>query len=504
MDFLDTNYERRSRLTLLTGYCLVTVAIVGAALVLLYQAYGYTLNRQGQVTQSGLVFVSSQPSGSSIYLNGQPYQSQTNARVTIPAGPYNMEITRPGYRNWERPIYVAGGDVQHFDYPLLIPSTLKPTPLSNLSDTPTLVTQSSNHRWLLLDRPDTPGSFTLWDLNNAKQPVSSVITLPADTLTASDSTEGWALEEWASDNRHVVLVHTYTNKGTTDHEYILLDTQSPNDSINLTYGLNLSQSQVLSLFDNRTAQAYVYTPEDESLERVNISDGSVVSKLSHVVAYKTYADKEILYVTDQPPNGKITPGQVSVVLQDGQQSYTLRTLPAGAPSYDLNLAQYSGDWYVVVAASNDSSVYVYKDPQSQTVTSPDAYPAPWRRMTVNDPTYVAFSSNTQFLLAEGGQKFDVYDLENVDQYVYATQSPIDQPQTHATWMDGDRLMYVSDGKLVIFDYDDRNTQTLMPASAANTPVFDVAYTHAYAVVPNDKNVDESILTTTPLLTPADQ
>lgn len=509
MDFLDPKKERQNQLKLMIGYALIAIAIAGTALVLLYQAYGYALNQQGQILQNGLLFISSQPTGSSIYLNNQLFGSTTNTRAIVPAGKYDLRITRSGYRNWERPVYVAGGDVQHFDYPFLFPSELKQATEDDISTTPTLVTQSLDQRWLLMDRPGSTGSFTLYDLQNPKKPVSSVINLPSGFFTASDgSTDSWALEEWSSDNRHVVLVHTYESKGATDHEYVLLDTQNPSDSINLTYSLNLSQDDTLTLFNNQTAQVFVYNPDDRSLQRINVSDGSLVSKLDRILAYKAYGDNRILYVTDQALNGKEIPNQVSVVLQDGQQTYTLRTLPAGASSYVLNLAQYSGDWYVAAGASNDNAVYIYKDPESVLATGLDSYPAPWRRLDIQNPNYLEFSNNTQFLLAESGQQFVVYDLENVIQYSYATTQLMDQPQTHATWMDGDRIMYVSNGKLVVFDYDYRNQQTLMDADPAFLPYFDSSYTYVFDIAPEaatQKDPGTGVeLTSTSMLTPADQ
>jgi len=509
MDFLDPKKERQNQIKLLLGYALVAIAIGGATLVLLYQAYGYELNRQGQITQNGLLFISSQPTGSKVYLNNQLYPSATDTRAIVPAGAYNLEITRPGYRNWTRPIYVAGGDVQHFDYPFLFPKTLKTTTVSDLSTTPTLFTQSLNQQWLLMDRPGDPGTFTLYDLKNPKQPTSTVITLPAGTYTPSDGAESWSLEEWASDNNHVVLEHTYISKGTTDHEYILVDTQTPSDSVNLTYSLNLTQDETLTLFNNQDAQVYVYDPGSQDLQRVNVSDGSVVSQLQHVLAYKTYADNEILYLSSQAPDGKVTPDQDSVVLQDGQKTYTLRTLPSGAPSYVLNLAQYNGDWYIAVGASNGPSVYVYKDPQSEAVTQADAYPEPWRRLDISDPTYISFSNNAQFLMAESGQHFIVYDLENVIQYTYITSKyPLDQPQLHATWMDGDRIMYVSNGKVVVFDYDYQNPQLLMPAEPTYLADFDSSYAYLFAIAPEAVTTKDPTsgtdLTSTAMLTPVDQ
>lgn len=504
MDFLDPTNERRNQLTLLLGYCLIALAIAGSALVLLYEAYGYQFNRAGEVIQNGLLFVSSNPTGSSIYLNGQLYPSQTGTRVTIPAGKYTMKVTRTGYEDWWHTVYVAGGDVQHFDYPFLYPTSLKSSPTAELSTAPSLVTQSLDQRWMLLDRPNTPGVFSLYDLKNPKQPVASTLTLPSDVFTSSEGAQSWSLEEWSSDNRHVVLQHTYTSKKTTKTEYILLDTNTPTNSVNLTYMLNLDQGETLTLFNNRIQQVYVYDPTNKVLQRLNVSDGSEVSKLQHVLAYKTYADNKILYVSDESLSGKLAAGQVSVVLQDGQQSYTLRNLPAGAPAYDLNLAQYSGDWYVAVAASNDTSVFVYKNPENETTTGLDTFPAPWRRLDIADPTYLSFSNNTQFLMAESGQHYVVNDLENVIQYHYTTSQPMDQPQVHATWMDGDRMMYVSGGKLFVFDYDYRNQRSLMPATPTYLPMIDSSYRYVFSVAPSQRITNGLALMSTSLRTPADQ
>ncbi len=484
MDFLDPEKERRSRTKLLLGYCLVALAIGIATLVLLYQAYGYNVDRQGEVTQNGLLFVSSQPASANIYLNGHLYKSNTNARVTVPAAKYILKISKTGYRDWQRPVFVAGGDVQHFDYPFLFPQTLKTTSVAELNADPSVATQSPDKRWLLLGQPANPGAFTEYDFKNPAKPVATEVDLPAGSFTTGDGAQTWTVGEWAADSRHVVLLHTYVSGAATNREYVLLDRDTPADSINLTNTLNLGQSETLTLFNNRTSEFYVYNAAEQTLKLVNGNDASVVSKLQHILAFKTYADDKILYVTDQSPTGKTTPNLVSAVLQDGQQTITLRTLPAGDPSsYVLNLAQYSGDWYVAVASSNDTAAYIYKNPQDQKTKGPDTYPAPWRRAALSGVSQLSFSSNTQFLAVESGQDFVVYDFENVGQYRYHASQPIDQPQGHAVWMDGDRLTYVSNGKLEVFDYDYRNQQTLVTANPAYAPSFASDFSYLYTLRP---------------------
>ena len=71
MEFLDPAKQTRHRIILWVGYVLVAVGIVIATLVLLYQAYGFGLGKNGTVIQNGLVFLSSQPRPANIYMNGK-------------------------------------------------------------------------------------------------------------------------------------------------------------------------------------------------------------------------------------------------------------------------------------------------------------------------------------------------------------------------------------------------------------------------------------------------
>jgi len=498
MEFLDPKYERRSHLQLLIGYCLVGLAIAIATLVLLYQAYGYTIDRQGEVTQSGLVFVSSQPNGAAVYLNDKRYKSNTDTRMVIPAGKYTLRISETGYRPWERPIFIGGGDVQHFDYPFLFPETLHSSALADFSVDPPLATQSPDRRWLLLASAETPGTFTRYDFKNPDKPAATPLTLPAGSFTPGTGAQTWSLVEWAADNRHVLLLHTFVTGSSASREYILVDRDTPADSVDLSTSLNLTQAQTVNLFNNRTDQLYIYNAADQTLRRTNRADGTVASTLEHILAFKPYGDDRVLYVTDQSPTGKATPGLVSVVLQTGQQTVTLRTLPAaGSGGFVLDLAQYSGDWYVAAASSADSAVYLYKNPQDQTTTGTDTYPTPFRRLSLKNPSYLDFSDNTQFLLAESGQNFVVYDFENIAQHSFMAADPIDAPQPHATWMDGNRLAYVSGGNLTVVDYDNRNKQTLVAANPAFAPFFAPDYSYLYALQFGTPDAKPT-LSTTPL------
>jgi hypothetical protein len=113
-------------------------------------------------------------------------------------------------------------------------------------------------------------------------------------------------------------------------------------------------------------------------------------------------------------------------------------------------------------------------------------------------------------MVENGTQFALYDAETDRGYVYTLTVPMDAPQTHATWMDGHRLMYVSNGKLVVFEFDDANREILSAADPAFMPFFDPKYKALYSFgsqaskAADGSEISQTILNSTALLTPKDQ
>ncbi len=501
MEFLDPAKQTRHRIILWVGYVLVAIGIVIATLVLLYQAYGFGLGKNGTVIQNGLVFLSSQPRPANIYMNGKLSTHQTNARIAIPSGIYHLRLQRDGYRAWQRIIEVEGGDVQHFDYPLLIPKKLTSKKLQTFTTAPGLVTQSIDRRWLLVQKPGSMTSFRLYDLNNpskgpAKPPTD--LNLPDGLLSkATAAGEKWQFEEWADDNKHVVLQHTYDGK----KEFILVDRTDAAKSQNLNKVLATDPSR-LTLIDKKYDQYYLYDAKAAVLNKASLGAPSLVPVLEHVLAYQSYAADTLLYATDSgAPAGKVL-----VRLKIGDTIYPAHTFPAGS-KYLLDLTKYSGKLYLAVGSAAAERVYIYKDPVGQLRKLPNHALVPVQVLHVHQPNYVSFSNNAQFIMAESGNQFGVYDIENEKGYNYITPQPIDKPQVHASWIDGFRLTYVSGGQLLMFDYDDTNQQSLVAADPAYLPAFAPDFKFVYNMAPNTAASalpGQTNLNQTSLLTPADQ
>ena len=265
MEFLNPQAERRHRILLFVGYGLVAIAIGLVTQLFLYRLYnGYTLDIKGDIHQSGLVFVSSEPNGATISLNGTA-TAKTNARLSLNAGEYDMRIQAAGYREWSHEVKVYGADVQRFTYAKLFPTKLTTSTVKTIDSAPLFTSQSPSRRWLLI-KEASPNTFMLYDLKRPDAPVTTELTVPTDTvLTAGDGVYTWSVVEWASNDQYVLLDHTYTIGETTGHEYILLDRTAPANSKNLTHTLAITADEELTLFDKKYDQYYSYNKQTKIL-----------------------------------------------------------------------------------------------------------------------------------------------------------------------------------------------------------------------------------------------
>jgi hypothetical protein len=501
MDYLDPSKERAQTIRLIIGYILIGVAILIATLILLYQAYGFGINKEGQVIQSGLVFMSSQPSNAEIYLNGKIYRNSTNTKLQLPAGQYTAELRRSGYSEWQRIITVEGGSVQHFDYPKLFPVSLKTENIRTYAEAPGLATQSPDRHWLLVQETASPLNFDLYDLSDNKNvnKNASLINLPESVLTnPREGAQSIKLAEWSTDNRHVMLLHTYTANNTTASEYIMLDRQDPAASINLTRTLLLSPAKQLQLWDKKPNQFYVYDTESHTLGTTTIEAAGTVSPLlDQVIAFKPYGRNMVLYITDKAAPA----GQVLSMLYDNGTIYKIREHGPTAP-FLIDMAQYNGDWFVAAGASADNKVYVYKNPQRLRKSSSTAVLVPVQIMRLTAPNKLQFSTNTEHIMIENAANFVDYDAETDKGYHFTSKYSLDPPAPYASWMDGQRLTYVSGGKVAVFDYDNINGRILSPASPNYLPFFDRDYKNLYTLVPAANG--SLVLTSSSMLTPEDQ
>lgn len=489
MDFFDPQKQKRHNIRLSIGYVVIGTVLLLATTVLLHLANGYGLDREGRVIQNGLVFVSTQPSGADVYLSGVRQKNRTNTRLNVPAGQYVLELKRPGYHGWKRALHVEGGKLQRFAYPFLFPVDLQTDVVKQYESAPLVSTQSLDQRWLLVAAGDR-NTFDLYDLN-AKELEARQVAVPSDILAAGSTTTGWRAVEWAKDNRHVILQRSYDRDGQAGSEYILFDREEPERSQNLTVALGFNPT-VIELRDQVYDRYYLYDQASSQLFTASLREPTPQPYLSGVLAFTSEKDV-VAYATAEGANE----GEVLIrIKQADDPALTVRRVPANT-SYLLDMAEYEGDFYLAAGAASEGRAFLFRDPLGSLRRAPNEPLVPVQILKVESPNHVSFSVNQRFVIIENGDKFAVYDIETDRGYAYQTGVLPDAPQTHAVWMDGFHLCYVSGGRLVVFDYDGTNVRTLSVASPNYRPAFARHYRYLYTI--NDQHA----LTATALRTPED-
>src|SRR4030095_6630948 len=208
MDFLDPKKKRAHRARLYIGYFFMAIAMSFATLILLFEAFGYDVNRStGGVIHNGLVFVDAHPESAQIYVNGK-HEGQTGARLTLPTGEYKFELKRDGYRQWSRTFELEGSLIERLQYPFLFPEKLEPKDVQLYGSMPIFATQSPDRKWLVVQQPGSLTKFDVTDLGNASNPTTT-ITLPDDLLNTAQSDHKLEILKCSTDNRHVLVKHSF-------------------------------------------------------------------------------------------------------------------------------------------------------------------------------------------------------------------------------------------------------------------------------------------------------
>jgi hypothetical protein len=472
MDFHDQNIKKRRTRRLLFTYVLIALAIATGTLALGLESFGYHLNpKTGELGRDGLVFLSSRPGGADIYLNGERKNQQTAARLILPAGDYAIELREEGYRSWHRDISLKGGSIERLVYPVLFPQELEARDVQLYGKLPELATQSPDRRWLVVLKPESLTQFDVFDLNSDRA-ASRAISLPEGVLSASEQSHKLTLVEWSSDNRRVLLSHTYGKQ----REFIMLDREEPRKSFNVNKLFGTSPDQV-ALRDKRFDRLYLYNSVSKTLSTADVGAVSTKTLLNRVLAFKPHEDDRLLYITDKSAGL----GKVNANLLDGENSRTIKRLDS-SERYFLDLARFDGRWYVAVGSSKENRTYLFKNPLQALHDRPYHPLEPESVLGIDNATGLSFSANARFIALQGGSQFAVYDMETKRRHSYKLDIPVAADQK-ATWMDGHRLSVLSSGKLTIFDYDGINLQTLAPMSGFQ-PFFDREYTALHTIAPS--------------------
>lgn len=481
MDFLDPKKKRSSVIRLYIGYGLMTILIVTGAVVLLYAAFGYGVNKDGEVYQNSTVFLASEPSGADANIKnistGEVKSTATNDRLILPQGDYKVDFTKSGYRPWVKSVELRGGQISRLDYAFLFPKRIIAKDIAKYSLKPGLITTSPDRSKQLIQKPNSSLQFDLFDNNNlAKPPI--LIEFSNKLFSGLVTSSEIKLVEWSNDNRHVLISY----KSRSGNKFVLIDTKSPEDSININRKYTKNFISV-RLRDKSPDNLYLLS-SDGTLQTGSLKNATLQKVLSNVGQFQPYKNDLILFINNKDIQKK-TKSIKAQLWDSGKGLITVKELPQ-SKKYFIDLADYDGDLYVAVGASSGKDeLYVFRDPLSSAEQNGD--PAYFTRtLRLDNIKYLSFSSNARFICTQNGSSFDIYDAEDDRQFKFALDKKYADIKSHQ-WMDGHRLIVNSTNKVLEFDFDGTNVNELIKSTNDKMVSFNSDYSAMSAIVPAINN-----------------
>jgi len=450
MDYLDPKKKQTHKTRILFGYGLFAIAIALATVLLVYVANGYFIDRStGYVIQNGLVYIDSKPGGAEVYLNGEKQRGQTDVRLVIPDGVYDIGLQREGYRNWQRSLVLEGGSLRRLTYARLIPDVLTPAPVASLRSNPAAVSQSIDKRWLVTSYADNPLNLTLIDLEQAAiGPVELVIpsSLVADPLGGE-----FEVVEWSDDNRNFLATYTVG----ASKEYLLVDRENPELAQNLNI-VFADKALEFNLQDRKKDRFFTYSPVERVLSTASLKDGLRSGPLlSNVIDYTAFGNDWVLYVTDSDKEGL-----VEVRFLRGDKDILLKHIRT-ADNYLLQLAKLGNAPIMGFSSPVENRAIIYNDPQAYLNKFPNSdIPVATTVLRAEDPLDLRISTDSSVIMVYGSKNFASHEFDADRSYTFKTNLPMDQVQ-ELRWLDGQHFLFSSGDAQVMMDFDGSNQYKLV-------------------------------------------
>ena len=466
--------ERRPWLR--TGiYTFMTIVVTVVVSLLLLVVLGYQFNeKDGKLEQGGLLQLYSIPTGAKITLNQVVLGSSTNTKRTVDAGSQFVTYEKQGYRNWQKSITVGSGQVAWLSYARLIPRTISPETMRSYTTLSGAMASNNRNYMIVQAKADQP-LYTLVDVQN-DTPQYKTIVLPAEAYTAptAGKKQTFTLESWSPDDQSVLIKHTYaTNKV----EWLLLDRESPEKSINLSSTYVISPTKVVFAGGGHSL---LFVQIGGIVQRLNLDEQTLSRPLvTNVAHYSIYDEKTIVYTTRPDSASQVSVGYAAIDIAEPQ---TIFTYPAGKKPLYATMSRYFDQTYVGVVYDTKMTVYVGTLPTPDRKAEMVEFGS---HMLSNDPTEYGTYGIGRFMVATLPNGYATYDLElkkyDETSWKYATS----KQSRPLHWLDNYMLWSDNGGVLRFYEFDGANQQDIMPAAEGFATVVTANNKYVYNIAKSE-------------------
>ncbi len=437
------------------SYIFAILAIVLGSIFLVAFAQGYRYDfLTGQIKESGLVLIDSNPGSADIYINGKQSKHATPLRLTnAPIGPMNIELVRPEFRLWKKSLTVQAQQVSFADYAMLLPQKLKYTnylPEYRVSEL--VQPQKQRRSFIVTTKPEV----AIWQLDNNQNPTKLYAPPPN-----SGDTELTGLSSNADGSRLLVSQRT----GTSVSKLVITGQDA---SLNLSANLQITSGSVS--FNPGNNNELYWVSQDGLLRKINIDKQTIGAVLAQNVLAMQPEGNQVYAVLG--PDANSTKATLWRIDTSSTKKTAINVAIPQSPSYTLDVsADRAGD-YVALLSSATKELIIIRDLTDD---------KPRTGLLSKTASAFSISKNGQRIVYDSADKLKTYDLEQAERFDFGVN--IAQLKSW-TWYDDDHLVLVANNQLRFIDYDGQNDQIIsdrgdsVAAAALHDNDKDIVFTSA--------------------------
>ena len=411
--------EKRQALKLFITESLMVVFAIIMVVVLIMVVSGYWINENFEVSRSGMLQVSSIPSGASIKVDEDSWMQRTNASRVIPTGKHEITLSKDGYDSWSKTVDIKEGLLYRLHYPRLFPDKRKietfPIAVESVSISKKrdiALLMNSTTKWSLLNLDDEKMGKKELDLSN-------IIASSAHVLTI----------EWSEDENRVLLHCEHDNK----NEWVLIDLNDLSRSLNITneFGVGFSDIKIIN-----NSASELLALRDNNLQKIDLNSRSLSGVLVEKVHDFYYRNGSVVFVAEKDD------GVFAQILKLGKDDRK-------------DLVETSVSAKVLSSRFYDSDLLIILDGQNLTVyDQKDTEGTIFEGMVSFLPEKITMAKSGDFVTMSQGNVMATLDLESNT----LSEWQIDDPKYG--WFDDFMIYTVKDETLIVYDFDGLNRREI--------------------------------------------
>ncbi len=431
--------KRVQSLKVIISEAIMVIAVILMVTVLALIVSGYWLNSDFQIERQGLLQISSVPTGASINIDGDSsWLQKTNTSKVLSSGEHTIVLSKDGYDTWSKKINITEGLLYRLHYPRLFLQNrssesvfdLKNTIFASVSpehDKLVLVNESSKWDFLELDN-ETLTSQKI-DIKNYLSDVGI-----ADSL---ESSVDWVFHgkiftaEWDNDGSHLLL--SVENDGKT--EWVLLDVKNPKNSVNISkaFGANFERIKILDNASNN-----LLAIQNGNLHKIDVSGKSISSILVKGVINFDHYNNEIIFSAKN----------------DGEEGGYYLGLTKIGDNEITNLSLTSSPEKVVIYKFYDEKYIATLFENSLSIFKEENFEKIFASELSFSPENLKVGHNSEFAIMNSGSSIATFDMESLSLNEWTVDGE------KFGWVDNSMIFSVSDGNLIVYDFDGNNRREL--------------------------------------------